>query len=81
MTLTKLDNVQFPEIGPPAFSFSYHFCNDGSFDAASKYPQGWSSDNDFDDLGQFLIKGSFTISCWNFKDILTYRKRALSVPG
>lgn len=63
LTLTKLDNVQFPEMGPPAFSFSYHFCNDGSFDAASKYPQGWSSDNDFDDLGQFSTKSSFTISC------------------
>ena len=78
MTLTKLDNVQFPEMGPPAFSFSYQFCNDGSFDSASKYPHDWSGGNDFDDLGQFLIE--FTTLCINFKAILTYRKRALSVP-
>jgi len=49
--LTKLDNVQFPEMGPPAFSFSYQFCNDGSFEP--KYPEDWSGENDFEDLGQF----------------------------
>ena len=63
-------------MGPPAFSFSYQFCNDGSFEP--KYPEDWSGENDFEDLGQFW---SFTTPCWNFKDILTNRKRALSVPG
>lgn len=56
LTLTKISNVEFPEFGPPAFSFSYEFCNDGSFDSQSRYPeQYWSPDQSkMEELGELL---------------------------
>ena len=57
LTLTKISNVDFPEFGPPAFSFSYEFCNDGSFDSKSRYPdQGWTpNESNFESLGKMVI--------------------------
>ena len=54
LTLTKISNVDFPEFGPPAFSFSYEFCNDGSFDSNARYPdQDWTpNESNFESLGK-----------------------------
>ena len=54
LTLTKISNVDFPEFGPPAFSFSYEFCNDGSFDSKARYPdQDWTpNESNFESLGK-----------------------------
>ena len=66
LTLTKISNVDFPEFGPPAFSFSYEFCNDGSFDSQARYPdQNWTPNESNFDLGEMKsLKSMSRIELW-----------------
>ena len=67
LTLTKISNVDFPEFGPPAFSFSYEFCNDGSFDSQARYPdQDWTpNESNFESLGKIKpLKSMSLIELW-----------------
>ena len=67
LTLTKISNVDFPEFGPPAFSFSYEFCNDGSFDSQARYPDHeWTpNESNFESLGKIKpIKSMSFVERW-----------------
>ena len=74
LTLTKISNVDFPEFGPPAFSFSYEFCNDGSFDSQSRYPEpDWTPNQaDFEGLGEFSFEQAVKLTRRGIINLIYY---------
>ena len=74
LTLTKILNVDFPDFGPPAFSFSYEFCNDGSFDSQSRYPEpDWTPNQaDFEGLGEFSFEQAVKLTRRGIINLIYY---------
>ena len=56
LTLTMISDVLPPKLGAPQFGYDYAFCNDGSYDAEARYPEG------FEGVEQYWSTNNITLS-------------------